>query len=32
MVSGWLTRYLGCRAELFYMFELGFARCFKFAE
>ena len=28
----WLTRYLGCLAELFYMFELGFARCFKFAE
>ncbi|EKN9353321.1 TPA: hypothetical protein ACKP97_000019 [Pseudomonas aeruginosa] len=28
----WLTRYLGCRAELFYMFELGFARCFNFAE
>lgn len=28
----WLTRYLGCLAELFYMFELGFARCFNFAE
>ncbi|HCF3155391.1 TPA: hypothetical protein ACRNCK_002680 [Pseudomonas aeruginosa] len=28
----WLTRYLGCLAELFYMFDLGFAGCFKFAE